>query len=85
MDCDKGGINSSKLQKLKKKLHKSFSEAPTAMKDSDGMLLTRRKDIMDATVKYYRKVLENRKIKEGLERHQEEREDLAKARIKIAK
>lgn len=85
MDCDEGGINSNKLWKLKKKLHKSFSEAPTSMRNSDAKLLTNKKNILDETVKHYRKVLGNRKINEGLESHQTEREDLAKAGIKSAK
>ena len=46
MNCDDGGINSNKLWKLKKKLHNSFYEPPTAMKDSDGKLLTRKEDIL---------------------------------------
>ena len=85
MNCDDGGINSSKLWKLKKKIHNNFNAPPTVMKDSEGNLLTSKEDIIVETVKYYTKVLENRKIKEGLESHQKEREELAKARINIAK
>ena len=85
MNCEDGGIKSGKLSKLKKKLHKSFNEPPSAMRNSDGELLTRKQNILDETVKYYCKVLENRKIKEGLENHQNKREDLAKARMNIAK
>ena len=40
MNCEDGAINSGKLWKLKKKLHKKFVDPPTAMKDSRGKLLT---------------------------------------------
>ena len=84
MNCEDGAINSGKLWKLKKKLHKNFVDPPTAMKDSNGNMLTKGHDILDATVKHYQKVLENRTIKEGMEQHKKEREDLAKQRLEYA-
>jgi hypothetical protein len=40
MTNDEGAINSGKLWKLKKKLHKNYKDPPTAMKDSKGNLIT---------------------------------------------
>ena len=85
MNCEDGRVNSGKLWKLKKKFHKGFSDPPTAMKDGAGKLLTEKEDILEETVKHYTKVLDNRKIKEGLENHQKERENLANLRLEQAR
>jgi hypothetical protein len=84
MNCEDGAINSGKLWKLKKKLHKNFVDPPTAMKDSRGRLLTDKDSILSETLKHYKKVLENRTITEGLETHQTDREDLALKRLEQA-
>ena len=84
MNCEEGAINSGKLWKLKKKLHKNFADTPTAMKDSSGNLLTDKYIILAETVKHYKTVLENRKIADGLEKHQTDREDLAVKRLEQA-
>ena len=84
MNCDDGAVNSGKLWKLKKKLHKHFPDPPTAMQDSKGKLLTDKEEILEETVKHYEKVLQNRPIKEGLEEHKSEREHLANQRLKQA-
>ena len=52
------------------------------MKDVNGKVLTDKEGILEATLKHYQKVLENRQIKDGLENHQIEREELAKIRMK---
>ena len=59
MCSEEGAINSGKLWKLKKKLHKNYRDPPTAMKDSQGNLITEKAEILVETTKYYSKVLEN--------------------------
>ena len=85
LECEEGGLNSGRLWKLKRKLFSKFNDPPSAIKDKNGKLLTSKDDILDATLQHYQKVLENRKIKEGLEDHQKEREELAKVRMKQCK
>ena len=85
ISCQEGGINSSKLWGLKKKLFPKANEAPTAMVDSKGNLLTNQKAINDEAVKVFEKRLTNRKIKEGLEDIFKDREDLAKLNMNKAK
>ena len=82
LECEEGGLNSGRLWKLKRKLFSNFQDPPNAMKDVNGKVLTEKDEILEATIKHYQKVLENRKIKEGLENHQEDREQLAKIRMK---
>ena len=55
------------------------------MKDENGKVLTETQEILDATINHYQEVLKNRKIKDGLEDHQKEREDLAKTRMRQSK
>ena len=55
------------------------------MRDSSGKLITIQKDIQTETMNYYTKVLKNRNIKEGLENHKNEREDLCKLRLEFTK
>ena len=54
------------------------------MKDEFGNLLTNKKEILDATVKHYTNVLRNRPIKDDLQNHQTEREELATKRMELA-
>jgi hypothetical protein len=54
------------------------------MKNSEGKLLTNKDDILEETVNHYQKVLENRKVKEGLELHKRDREHLANLRLEQA-
>jgi hypothetical protein len=81
---EEGGLNSGNLWRLKNKLYNKYPEPPTAMKDEHGNLLTGKEEILESTMNYYKKVLENRTIAEGLKEHQEAREDLAKVRMKTA-
>ena len=85
MTCDEGAINSGKLWKLKKKLHKNYQNPPTAMRNSDGNIIIDKNLILEETVKHYTKVLENKPIAAGLETHKDEREELAKARLESSK
>ena len=81
---EKGGLNSGNLWKLKNKLNKKYPAPPTAMKDEHGNLLTGKKEILEHTVQYYKKVLEHRPIKAHLTEHQKDREELSKKRMKLA-
>ena len=85
LNCEEGGKNGSQLwKKLTKKLNPRYQEPPVAMKDDMGNILTSKEDILTNTVKHYKKVLANRDIKEGMEEHKNEREDLALSRMKEA-
>ena len=51
IDSEDGGFNSGKLWKLKKKLTPSNYDPPTAMKDSEGNLITTENEILkEATI-----------------------------------
>ena len=54
------------------------------MKNNKGHILTDKNDILEETVNHYEKVFKNRTIKEGLEQHKNEREQLAKLRLEQA-
>ena len=56
---DEGGVNSSKLWKLKKKLNPKCRDPPTAMVDDDGNLITSAKGLEDLALKTYSRRLEN--------------------------
>ena len=55
------------------------------MVDSSGKTVTSLEEIKNAHVKYFEKVLANRPVKSGLEKHQKLREELCIKRIKNAK
>ena len=54
------------------------------MKDDSGNLITSQKEILELTLKHYKNVLRNRPIKNNLEDHQKEREELANHRMEEA-
>ena len=54
------------------------------MRDEQGNLITGKREIQEQSLKYYQKVLENRKISEDLKDHKEAREELAKKRMESA-
>ena len=85
VDCESGGFNSGHLWKLKSKLRPKFNDKPTAVIDSDGTLATSTESIKRVHVEHFKKVLENRTIKPGLEEHQKAREELCHLRISRAK
>lgn len=85
MDSESGGFNVGHMWNLKSKRIPKNSDVPTAMRDSSGKLITIQKDIQTETMNYYTKVLRNRDIKEGLENHKKEREDLCKLRLEFTK
>ena len=82
---EEGGFNSSKLWKLKKKLNPKCRIPPTAMVDKEGNLITSEKGIEALAVDVFSKRLENKKIKKGLENLQNDKEDLCKMRMKLAR
>ena len=79
--CDEGGRTSGHLWKLKKKLIPRIQDPPTAIKNSDGNLLTKKDEIMDENVKHFKKVLENRPIKHNLKEHKKKRDELCNKRL----
>ena len=85
VDCETGGFNSGHLWKLKSKLRPKFNDQPTAMVNSNGRIVTSVEDIKSVHVEHFKKVLENRTIKSGLEEHQKLREELCTKRINNAK
>ena len=85
INTENGGFNSGHLWQLKKKLSGKQSNPPSAVLDQQGNLSTTNDQIKEATLNHFKKVLENRPIKEGLEKHKEEREKLCEQRIEKAK
>ena len=85
IDCESGGFNSGHLWKLKSKLRPKFYDNPTALIDSCGKLVTSQENIKKSHVDHFKKVLENRPMKAGLEEHQRLREELYELRISRAK
>ena len=84
LECEVGGNNGSQLWNLTKKLNPRYVEPPVAMQDNLGNILSSKEDILNNTVKHYKKVLSNRDIKEAMEDNRKEREELATQCIKIA-
>ena len=66
MDSEEGGFNPGKLWKLKNKLSPKHMEPPTAMKDSDGKLLTTDKEVKAEAVKHYKECLKTSLLMENL-------------------
>jgi hypothetical protein len=69
----------------KKKLCPYKQNPPTAMLDPNGNTIISATDLKDHTINHYKKVLDNRVIKPGLESLQEAKENLLKERIELAK
>ena len=85
IDCEKGGIHSGKLWKLRKKLFPNSRDPPTAMLDNDGNLVTDEKMIEELALETYKKRLENRTIQPNLNHLKQEKEELCKVRLEVAK
>ena len=73
IDCESGGFNSGHLWKLKSKLIPTFNDNPTAVMDKSGVIVTSAESITEVHVEHFKKVLENRSIKSGLEGHKQVR------------
>ena len=84
MSSEEGGYNPGHLWKLKKKLAPRHVEPPTAMRDSQGKLLTSGEEIKVETMKHYKKVFENKEIDKDMKNHKTQREILCQARLKEA-
>ena len=84
IDCQEGGVNSSHLWKLKKKLSPKCRDPPTAMLDPKGNLVTSEQAIEALAVETFRKRLENRKIKDNLKNIKDDKEELCKVRLEMA-
>ena len=85
VDTEAGGFNSGHLWKLKSKLTPKFIDYPTAMLNKHGELATTKDEIKNATIDHYISVLKNRPIKDGLEEHRKQREELCNLRIEKAR
>ena len=81
LDPQEGGFSTGHMWKLKNKIIPKPINVPTAMKNPEGKLCTSKKDIDEMSMDYFKNVLRNREIKEGLEGHREEKEELFKLRL----
>jgi hypothetical protein len=81
---EEGGLNAGKLWKLKRQLKGIVNDPPTAMIDSKGNLVTTSGAIENLTIKMYTDRLKTLKIKDELEVHMMQREDLCDQRLKEA-
>ena len=84
-NSDEGGFNTGHIWKLKKKLSPRVNDVPSAMKNSEGKLLTNQGDILEEAVKHYKDVFSERKIDAKYEEYKNERETLAAKRIEECK
>ena len=71
VDSEDGGFNSGRLWRLKKKLAPTKYEPPTAMKNSEGQLLTSDDDIKKEAVRHYEKVFEDKPMEETIKHMKE--------------
>ena len=85
LDAEQGGLNSGNMWKLKNKILPKSANVPTAIKSSEGKLLTNKVDINTHSLNYYKNVLRNRDIKKGLENHKREREELCNQTLEHTK
>ena len=85
LESEKGGLNAGRLWKLKKRLSPRAEDPPTAMMDNEGNLVTTESGIKKLASEHYKKVLENRPMKEELKHVQSDKEELAALRLNIAK
>ena len=76
-DCDEGRNASNDIWKLKKHIFPQSREAPTAMMDEEGNLITNGEAIKDMAAKAYQKRLANRPMAEGMEDIKTAKEKLA--------
>ena len=69
-------MNVGRLWKLRKKLCPYKKDPPTAMLDPNGNAITSATNLKEHAINHYKKVLENRVIKPGLENLQAAKENL---------
>ena len=82
LTCEEGGVNVAKLWKLKKQLRGIWQEPPTAMLDPSGNLVTTSKALEALSLQMYKERLTGHEIKEGLNLHKVQREQLFEQRLK---
>jgi hypothetical protein len=70
---------------LKKRLWPNISGPPTALKDPSGRIITSNSELEELRLSTYVNLLENRPMKEGLEKHKETSEKLFQLRFEKAK
>ena len=63
-------------------MHK-FNDYPTAILNTEGKEVTSEDEIKQVTINHFKKVLEDRPVKEGLEEHKQQREKLCQMRIQV--
>ena len=82
---NEGGLNPNKMWKLKKRLCPRAMDPPSAMLDKEGNLLTSDDAIKERALEVYAERLEANKIYKHFESLEEERNELCKTRLKLAK
>jgi len=85
IEDDDNGFNAAKLWKLKKKLSPQTKEAPSSICDESGDTITSSEDLKKHTLNHYIKVLENRPMRTEHKEMQDDKEELCRMRIEIAK
>ena len=81
MNCEDGGWNPGFLWKLKKKLSPRPVDPPTAMENSDGILLTEPKEIQNEALLYYKNLFNDVPMDEEHVELQTAQEKLCKMRL----
>ena len=84
IECEEGGEVSNKIWKLKRQLCPNSRDPPTAMKDSEGNLITSEERIKELALDAYEKRLENRPMKKEYEHIRIQKETLAEKILKVA-
>ena len=83
LNCEDGGWNSGFLWKLRTKLNPRPAEPPTAMKNSDGVLLTNHQEIQKEAINYYEQLFKDLPIDPEYQEVQVYKEKLCKLRLQI--
>ena len=81
VNWENGGFNPGKFWKLDKKVSPRICDAPTAMKDAEGNLLTTEEEIKAETVRHYKGVFKDPPIDEHLKSYRLDREKLCEQRL----
>ena len=84
LTSEDGGVNATKLWQLKRKLRGIPLEPPTAMIDAKGNLITTSSGIEALTMQVYKDRLTGHKVKDYLNVHHMQREELCEKRLKEA-
>ena len=81
INSEEGGFHSGHLWQLKTKLSGRVGNSMNDVFDKNGDFVTTKDKIEEATFEIYSKVLEKRKITEGLEKHKLESEELCSKQV----